>query len=107
MFETVSKAVDILKTHGLNPGLYNARFIKPIDPSVINILKCYDNIFVVEDSTAIGGYLQGRLNVQTISFPDKFIETGSQKELFQKFGLDERGISRSILESINIKYKEK
>ena len=100
MFKTVNKAVNILKTHGLNPGLFNARFIKPIDPSVINILKCYSKIFVIEDSTSIGGYLQGILDVQTISFPDNFIEAGSQKELFKRFGLDENGIADSILKNL-------
>lgn len=94
---------------GKNICVYNIRYIKPLDFSVIDeaAKKCH-TIITVEDGCASGG-LHGAVaeyvaehnlpvRVTAIGIPDKFISQGSQKELRAECGLDEGGIFDAISE---------
>ena len=94
---------------GKNICVYNIRYIKPLDVSVIDeAAKKSHTIITVEDGCASGG-LHGAVaeyvaehnlpvRVTAIGIPDKFISQGSQKELRAECGLDEGGIFDAISE---------
>ena len=96
-----------LKEEGINIGLYNMRFLKPLDTELLdNIAKQYKKIITIEDGTKIGGfgwsvkdYLTKNHSVESIiclGVEDKFVEQGSIKELQKLCGLDVSNIIAQV-----------
>lgn len=86
---------------------YDIRFLKPIDKELLHsIFKNHDNIITVEDGTIIGGLGSAVLEfmadndynakIKRMGIPDKFIEHGTQKELYKICGFDEESIFEQI-----------
>ena len=105
------EAVGVLREAGLTPSLYNARFVKPVDEKLVEELANYQNVFTVEEHTAVGGFgerlraLVGKKSQETgntprfysFSFPDVFVETGTRQELLQRYGLTSKDIAQKII----------
>ena len=111
MISFAKEARDALVKEGLTPVLVNVRFIKPLDKSLIRKLsEICDYLVTVEDNVISGGLgaqvmetvCQESLpcKVHSIGLPDQFIEQGSPKELYQRYGLDGEGIRRKIKDFI-------
>jgi len=101
MLDTALQAVERLRKFGYNPSLYNARFVKPIDIELTAHLRRYQHIFILEDNVQTGGYgerLCAKVPVNILAFPDKFIEQGTRKELFYRYGLDGEGVAKRIMD---------
>lgn len=99
---------DYIYTHNLPINLYNALFIKPMDEDMLDqIIQSKLPTYVLEDVTKISGLGSSILEylsdhdqpcfVKILGLPDQFIEHGSQKEIYQKFHLDEASIINTIL----------
>ena len=103
MMEEAYKAADILKQKGFNPGLYNARFVKPIDKNLANHLRSYKHVFILEDNVQSGGFGKNLPLQPTyhFAFSDKFIEQGTRAELFRRYGLDGEGVAQQILKILD------
>jgi 1-deoxy-D-xylulose-5-phosphate synthase len=103
MMETAVAVRDNLQREGYAPSLYNARFIKPLDWALVEKLKGYDRVFVLQDAVQKGGYGEAlRLpEVYDFAFPDAFIEAGTQKQLFSRYKLDASGITDRIKEILS------
>ncbi len=97
-----------LKKNGYKPTLYNARFINPIDESLIDELNNYKYIFTIEDNIHSGGFGSKLLQKMaeknilnkvfySFSFPDTYIEHGTKKELYEDYKLDEKSIYEKII----------
>ena len=96
MLETALAVVDKLKTLGYNPSLYNARFVKPIDMSLVKKLETYRQVYTIEDAARLGGY-GSRLNPTfAFAFPDAFIEAGTRAELFERYKLNATAVVDKI-----------
>ncbi|MGX1023448.1 1-deoxy-D-xylulose-5-phosphate synthase [Psychroflexus sp. MBR-150] len=87
-----------IKKSNKNIGLYDMRFVKPLDTDTLDeIAKDYKKIITLEDGVVIGGFgesIQAYLaihhpdiEVKTMGLPDKFISHGNTDELFEKYGL--------------------
>lgn len=98
-----------LKEKGIDAGVVNVRFIKPLDGDLIcRIAGIADRIAVLEDNVAAGGfgssvleYINDKgldLKVKLLAFPDEFIPHGSTEQLYRIYGLDEEGIYKDLLE---------
>lgn len=97
-----------LKAKGIDAGLINVRFVKPLDEeSILRAAKEVKQIVTLEDNTIEGGFgmqvaalLQKKgiadAKLQVIGWPDQFIEQGSTEELFQKYGLDAASIAERV-----------
>ncbi|MGM9795109.1 MAG: 1-deoxy-D-xylulose-5-phosphate synthase [Candidatus Aphodosoma sp.] len=96
------------KELGINAGLYDLRFAKPIDEELLKaIAEKYDNIITIEDGTMIGGIgsaiedwlldkgYKGK-KVDKMGLPDAFIEHGTQPELYRMLEIDSEGIFQKI-----------
>ena len=107
MLKAAAEAVEMLKADGYQPMLVNMRFIKPLDEAVLlkAAEKC-DLVVTVEDNVKMGGFgssvleFYGEKSIQTdvlnLGFPDKYIEQGTQAQLFARYGLDAAGIYESM-----------
>jgi len=111
MMEQAYRVYEKLKTLGHNPGLINARFIKPVDMNMARELSRYRNVFVLEEHVLSGGFgarLLSALNEENINtrhirrfaLPDKFIEQGSRSEILKQYGLDAASITNRIIKIV-------
>jgi 1-deoxy-D-xylulose-5-phosphate synthase len=106
MMETALAVRRNLVNGGYDPSLYNARFVKPVDGDLVAKLTGYDYVYILQDAAGKGGYAEALKipHCHDFSFPDAFIEAGTQRELFERYKLDEKSITAYI---INEAKKEK
>ena len=101
------EAADRLAEEGLDIGLINARFVKPLDTQTI-LRAVSDSPFVVtvEEGSLAGGFGSAVLEAASdahldtgrvcrLGIPDHFIEHGSRNELLADLGLDAEGIAKT------------
>ena len=110
----VQKAVLAKEKFKLDITIINAIFIKPVDKKTLKYLaKNNYNIITIEDNTLNGGLssqIQLQLNkfgykktITAIGFEDKFIEQGSQEELYSQEKITIKRIKCEV-EKIRRKY---
>ncbi len=99
---------DSLRLEGLDVGVVNARFVKPLDTEMLKaIAKDKKPIITIEDNALIGGFgsavLEALQDMGIYSVPvlrlgikDEFITHGELPELYRLCGLDAEGIRKSI-----------
>ena len=96
-----------LSREGISAGLFNVRFLKPLDEEALHgIFKKYDKIITVEDGTVKGGLGSAVLEfmadngysatVMRLGIPDRFIGQGTRDELFRDCGFDKDGIFEAV-----------
>lgn len=110
------KAREILIKEGLDVGIIDLTFIKPIDTEMLEELTKAKIIITVEDGIKYGGigetigielYKRGfRGKFENIGIPDLFPGLGSREELFRDYGMNEIGITNKIIELYNHLDKE-
>jgi 1-deoxy-D-xylulose-5-phosphate synthase len=101
------QAADKLQEEGLDVGVINARFAKPLDEAcLLEIVKTQPFVITVEEAALQGGFgsalletaNQARISaahVHRLGIPDAFIEHGERGELLADLGLDSVGIMRA------------
>lgn len=98
-------AAEQLRQEGINARVINAYSIKPLDEAaIIAAAKETGAIVTIEDHSRIGGLGSAvaellvkncPIPVETIGVDDMFGESGSQNELFEKYGLTVENIMQS------------
>ena len=94
---------------GLNVGVYNIRWAKPLPTEdLIALAESHKTLFLAEEGSLAGGFGSGVIEclsdagalsntaVHRIGLPDIFIEHGSAALLRQKYGLDAEGIRNTL-----------
>jgi 1-deoxy-D-xylulose-5-phosphate synthase len=93
-----------LKKEGLDIGVINARFAKPLDAeTIVRASEQTGFVLTVEESTLCGGFGSAVLeavsaagvdgsNIRCLGIPDHFIEHGERDELLADLNLDVRGL---------------
>lgn len=105
------EAADMLAKEGIEVGLFNLRFAKPLDTDLIDqVCRDYSCIITVEDGTRLGGFGSAvaeylieqplRVPVSIMGIPDRIVEHGTQQELHEEIGLDPAGIVRRAKKSL-------
>ena len=103
----VQAAIRELRTDGINPAHYDMRFVKPIDEEMLHeVFSKYNKIITVEDGTVVGGFgsavleFMAKNNYQAeitiLGIPDRLVEHGTLKELYNECGYDVAGIVSSV-----------
>lgn len=103
------KAAEMLAEAAIETCVINARFIKPLDISLITeYAKDIRYILTVEENAVAGGFgsavleeltragIEG-IKIKMLGLPDRFIEHASQAILRKSLGLDAEGIARAAL----------
>ncbi|MFI8576708.1 1-deoxy-D-xylulose-5-phosphate synthase [Rossellomorea aquimaris] len=103
------EAADELEKQGLSVRVVNARFIKPMDETMLkSILGEEMPILTIEEAVLQGGFGSGVLEfaqeqgyhnavIDRIGIPDYFIEHGSVKELLNEIGMTKENVVDRIL----------
>lgn len=104
------RAAEDLRDSGLDVGVVNARFIKPLDTEVIlRALETAPFVLTVEEAALPGGFGSAVLesaadagiaahHVRRLGIPDRFIEHAERSELLADLGLDREGIRQAALD---------
>lgn len=110
LFTDCVRAAEELREEGLDVGVINARFAKPLDTEVIHqALQESGFVITVEEGTLCGGFGSAVLesaneagintqHLRRLGIPDRFIEHGHRGELLSDLGLDVAGISAAARE---------
>jgi len=98
-----SDAIEELEKEGHSIAHFDMRFLKPIDEELLHeVFKNHQNIITIEDGSVIGGLGSAVLEfmsdnayasrVKRLGVPDKWVEHGTQEELYRECGFDTEGI---------------
>ncbi|MBQ8489385.1 MAG: 1-deoxy-D-xylulose-5-phosphate synthase [Pseudobutyrivibrio sp.] len=108
MVKKAEEVCEQLKAHGIDAGICNARFAKPLDESYLkNIKKQYDLIVTMEENVLTGGFGEQvqaflydndyKCKVLKIAVPNEFVRHGSVTLLFKELHMDSESITERIL----------
>ncbi len=98
-----------LKEIGYSCTLVNARFVKPVDTEVLDMLSADHKLLVtMEENVRSGGYgekvmdyvMEQELPVKllNISLPDEYVEHGNVALLYEEVGIDAQTVTKRIIE---------
>lgn len=109
------QAAENLAKEGVETTVVNARFVKPLDASLLLALARTKRLLVtVEEAYLAGGFgsailelleengLQDKVRVVRMGIPDRLVTHGDPKLLLAKYGLDADGIYTRVKESIEV-----
>ena len=102
-------AIRDVKAEGINPAHYDMRFVKPIDEALLHeVFSKYTKIITIEDGTVVGGFGSAVLefinehgykaDVKIMGIPDRLVEHGSARQLYEEIGLDANAIAEVLRE---------
>jgi 1-deoxy-D-xylulose-5-phosphate synthase len=98
------KAAAQLREEGLDVGVVNARFVKPMDVRLPEWIEAAPWVVTVEENalqTGFGSAVLEAVNdagghagpIKRLGIPDRFVEHGERAELMAELGLDAAGIA--------------
>jgi 1-deoxy-D-xylulose-5-phosphate synthase len=101
-------AAELEKQHGIRLTVVNARFVKPLDSTlIIELAAKTGTLITIEENALQGGFgsavlelleehdLSG-IRVLRLGYPDSYIPQGEQHELRSMLGLDPAGIAAAV-----------
>ncbi len=112
MTKIACQASQLLQQNGIDFGVANVRFIKPMDEEgITSFLHSKKFAVTLEDNTTIGGFgaavcqmLQKNGNtthkVLQLGWPDEFISQGKVSELMKQYQLDAEGVAERVAKFI-------
>src|SRR6266571_3292497 len=117
MVEIASESASRLEMQGISCAVVNARWIKPVDPRIVDWARSHPVVLTAEDNVGSGGFggavlealaphgLAGRVRV--LALPDEFLPQGKAAEILKEHGLDAAGIAKAVYEAIRGRVPEK
>lgn len=102
-----STAIRELRAEGIDPAHYDMRFVKPIDEELLHeVFSNYSKVITIEDGTIQGGFgsavlefmaaHQYKADVHIMGIPDRIVEHGTPKQLYQEIGIDSASIANAV-----------
>ena len=101
------EAAETLSETGIKTCVINARFVKPLDTTlIIDMAKEIGKVITVEDGILMGGFGSAILEalavegitdvrVNSLGVPDRFVEHGDVNTLYDRYGYDTQAIIRA------------
>lgn len=107
-------AIRDVKSEGIDPAHYDMRFAKPLDEVMLHeVFNKYGKIITIEDGTVVGGFGSAVLefmnehgykaDVKILGIPDRLVEHGSPKQLYEEIGIDANGIAITLRTMADVK----
>ena len=115
MVEVAMEAAERLELQKVSCAVVNARWIKPVDPRIVNWARSHPVVVTVEDNVGAGGFggavletlaphgLAGR--VRTLALPDEFLPHGKASDILKEHGLDSAGVAKAVYEVVKGKVR--
>ena len=109
-----TKAIDLLEKEHISVAHFDMRFLKPIDNKLLkSIFTNFDKIITLEDASIVGGlgsavieYMNDnsyKAKVLRLGIPDRFVDHGTQEELYKECGYDAGGIVSTVRNLVHSK----
>lgn len=106
-------AIAELKEQGASVAHYDMRFVKPIDETMLHeVFTKFKKVITVEDGCIMGGFGSAVIEfmadqkysaeVVRLGIPDKYIQHGTQKELWAECGYDTQAIVATVKEMLQM-----
>ena len=109
--ETVAPAwlaCQLLEAQGISAGVVSMHTLKPLDvEAVLSAAKGSPNLITVEEHSVYGGLgssvaallMQAGVfpRLKIVGFPDEYMVTGSQTEIFKHYGISAEGLAATAL----------
>ena len=103
----VSRAMSLLEKDHISAAHFDMRFLKPLDHDLLRqVFTRFDKIITVEDASIAGGlgsavleFMSDRgykADVMRLGIPDRFVDHGTQEELYHECGYDAEGIATTV-----------
>ena len=110
-------AIRDVKADGINPAHYDMRFAKPLDEAMLHeVFASFNKIITVEDGTVVGGFGSAVLefmnehgykaDVKIMGIPDRLIEHGAPKQLYDEACFDANAIAEVLREMAAISLQQ-
>ena len=106
-------AADQLAAFGLSTTVADARFAKPLDHDLVQRLARNHEVLITVEEGAVGGFgsfvlqhlsaeglLDRGLKIRQMVLPDVFIDQDKPEKMYEKAGLDARGIVATALAAL-------
>lgn len=103
------EAAELLQAAGIGATVVNARFVKPLDEELLfALIKKHKLVVTVEDHVIAGGFGSAVLEFMAdtgltlnaalirLGIEDKFIDHGTQEQLYRQCGYDAQGIAERV-----------
>jgi 1-deoxy-D-xylulose-5-phosphate synthase len=107
MVETAEKAAADLRARGHSVGVVNARWVKPLDPRIVEWAAPAARVVTLEDNVVTVGFGAAVMEafsragmvkeVTCIGVPDHFLPFGSPSDISRSIGLDPESVVNRIL----------
>ena len=99
-----SKAIELLEKEHISVAHFDMRFLKPLDNKLLKtVFSNFNKIITLEDASIVGGlgsavieYMNDnsyKAKVIRLGIPDRFVDHGTQEELYRECGYDADGIT--------------
>ncbi|HWA58880.1 MAG TPA: 1-deoxy-D-xylulose-5-phosphate synthase [Gemmatimonadales bacterium] len=107
MVQPSLQAAEQLAVEGIDCGVVNCRFLKPMDSAMLEgLAQQYRTLVTVEEGTIVNGFgatlseklqtTHPEVRVIALGIPDKLIEQAPRAEQLENFGLSAGGIARRL-----------
>ncbi len=107
MVEVAEKAALDLQGRGISTGVINARWVKPLDPRILEWARPATRVVTLEDNVLAGGFGSAVMEafssagvnkeITCIGVPDHFLSFGSPADLHESLGMDPVGVVDRVL----------
>ena len=107
MVEVAEKAALDLGEKGVSAGVVNARWVKPLDPQILDWAAPVKRVVTLEDNVIAGGFGAAVMEafasagmakeVLNIGVPDEFLPFGSPGDVMETVGMDPDSVVERIL----------
>ncbi len=107
MVETAEKAAVDLRAHGVSVGVVNARWVKPLDPRILEWSASAGHIVTLEDNVVSGGFGSAVMEafaaagvvkeITCVGIPDHFLPVGSPSDIVRTIGLDPESVVSRVM----------
>jgi 1-deoxy-D-xylulose-5-phosphate synthase len=115
LYEQVLEGAEKLASGGIDAGLYNLRFLKPLDDDYLaDIINAHELVVFVEEGVKAGGFGEYaaelalsrncRARVLILAVKEKFSALGKRHELLRLNGLDGEGIAAFVFNAMESSY---
>ena len=111
MVEIAEKAAVDLREKGVSAGVVNARWVKPLDPRILEWASPAGHIVTLEDGVIAGGFGTAVMEmfsdagvtkaITCIGVPDQFLPFGFANDVLESVGMDTDSVVERILVALS------
>ena len=107
MVEIAEKAAADLTERGVSAGVVNARWVKPLDPRILEWTSSVSHVVTLEDNVLAGGFGAAVMEAfssagvtkefTNIGIPDYFLPFGAASDVLESVGMDPDSVVERVL----------